>query len=82
LRENGGAAGTRRFPRSAVQVRVMSAQIPAPKLQLTSLEMTVMQCIADGITREEIAKRIGLHPSNVAPMVQAILDKIEAASAK
>ena len=60
----------------------MSAQIPAPKLQLTSLEMTVMQHIADGVPRDEIAKRIGLHPSNLAPMVQAILDKIEAASTR
>lgn len=60
----------------------MSTHVPAPKLQLTSLEMTVMQCIADGVPRDEIAKRIGLHPSNVTPMVQAILSKIEAASAK
>jgi len=58
----------------------MSAEKPSSRLQLTSLEMTVMQHIADGVPREEIARRIGLHPSNLTPMVQAILDKIEAAS--
>ena len=58
----------------------MSAQITKTRLHLTALEMTVLQHIADGVPREEIARRIGLHPSNLAPMVQAILAKIETAS--
>ncbi len=58
----------------------MTAQVTKTRLQLTSLEMTIMQHIADGVTREEIARRVGLHPSNLMPMVQAILAKIETAS--
>jgi DNA-binding NarL/FixJ family response regulator len=73
------APGRDRRPR-ADQVLAMSNHVPSPKLRLTSLEMTVIQHISDGVPRDEIAKRIGLHPSNLAPMVQAILDKIEAAS--
>jgi DNA-binding NarL/FixJ family response regulator len=76
-----------RRPRVRVEVRPLSVErmqplprMPSPGKPLTRRELPVLELIAEGLTNEQIARRLDYAPGTVSTMVQRILRKLDVPS--